>query len=304
MPNRIVIHAALFFVTSIYGANYTIAKFALPEYVRPFGFIALRVIGAGLIFWLIHQLKTNEKVAPRDFLMLGLCGFFGVALNQMAFFYGLSLTQPINASVIMTISPIMVFVVAYFIGRERLTPWKIAGLILGAVGAYLLITKDGASLQSDSFVGDLFVLLNATSYAVYLVLVKPLMAKYKPLTVIKWVFLFGGLIAVPAGINELINISWSALPDKAIFSLFFVVLGTTVLAYLLNAWALSFVDSSVVGVYMYLQPVMATLVAVILQEDYLDWQEALYSLIIMSGVYLVSFKKDKRKNTNEVDGRN
>lgn len=299
MPNRILIHAVLFFVTLIYGANYTIAKFALPEYIQPFGFIALRVIGAILFFWFLHTIKTNEKVERKDFFLLAICGLFGVALNQMSFFYGLSLTHPINAAIIMTISPIMVFLVAYLLGREKLRKLKIFGLAVGALGGYLLITRNGVSWQSDTFVGDLFVLMNATFYAIYLVLVKPLMGKYKALTVIKWVFLFGGLVAIPSGIEQLLNVQWVALPDKAVFSLIYVVIGTTVLAYLLNAWALTFVDSSVVGVYIYMQPVLATIVAVSLNEDTLELQEILYSLIIMLGVYLVS----QKKKNYELDGR-
>ena len=302
MPNRILVHGVLFFVTFIYGANYTIAKFALPEYIQPFGFIALRVTGAIIIFWLIHSLRIDEKVERKDFLRLVACGLFGIAINQMSFFYGLSLTQPINAAIIMTISPIMVFVVAYLIGREKIRPLKILGLVIGATGAYLLITRHGISWQSDTFVGDLFILINATSYAIYLVLVKPLMNKYNPLTVIKWVFVFGAVIALPAGMEQLLEVSWGDLPDKAVFSLFYVVLGTTVLAYLLNAWALSHVDSSTVGVYMYLQPVLATVVAVALKEDSLELQEVLYSFIIMLGVYLVS-KKQNSKTSYEVDGR-
>lgn len=295
MPNRILIHAVLFFVTFIFGANYTIAKFALPEYISPFGFIALRVIGALIIFWLIHQIKTDEKVEKKDFFLLAACGLFGVAINQMSFFYGLSMTAPINAAIIMTISPIMVFVVAYLMGLEKLRPLKVIGFAVGTLGAYLLITRNGISWQAGTFVGNLFILVNATSYAIYLVLVKPLMIKYKPLTVIKWVFLFGGIIAIPAGIEQLINVPWESLPGKAVFSLVFVVLGTTVLAYLLNAWALSYVESSTVGVYMYLQPVLAAVVAVGLKEDTLELREVLYSLIIMLGVYLVSKKKPKER---------
>lgn len=295
MPNKILIHAVLFFVTFIYGANYTIAKFALPEYISPFGFIALRVLGALSVFWLIHQIKTDEKVEKKDYLLLAACGLFGVAINQMSFFYGLSMTEPINAAIIMTISPIMVFVVAFLMGLEKPKPLKIIGFLLGALGAYLLITRDGVSWESGTFVGNLFILINATSYAIYLVLVKPLMRKYKPLTVIKWVFLFGGIIAIPAGIEQLINVPWESLPGKAVFSLVYVVIGTTILAYLLNAWALSYVESSVVGVYMYLQPVLAAVVAVSLNEDTLELREVLYSLIIMLGVYLVSKKKQKNE---------
>lgn len=287
-----LVHSALFLITLIGGANYTIAKFALPEHIQPFGFITFRVLAGIILFSIIHQLKTDEKVAKKDYGLLALCGLFGVAINQMSFFYGLSLTSPINAAIIATIAPVIVFILAYLLGKEKLTGLKTVGLAIGALGTYLFVTKDGISWTSDSFVGDIFILVNATSYAVYLVLVKPLMEKYKPLTIIKWVFLFGGLIAIPAGLEQMMEVRWETLPGKAVFSLIYVVLGTTVLAYLLNAWALSYVESSVVGAYIYLQPVLASVVAISLHEDSLELKEVFFSLIIITGVYLVSKKEN------------
>lgn len=206
------------------------------------------------------------------------------------FFKGLSLTTPINASIIMTVNPIVVVVAAYFMGAERITKNKVIGLILGAIGAYLLVTKDGASFNNAYFVGNTLVFLNACSYAMYLVLIKKMMMKYDSLTVVKWVFLFGGLMAIPFGIPELYKVQWEQLPQIAWFSIVYVVIGVTFLAYLLNAWGLKFVNSSVVGIYIYLQPVLATFVAIILKSDKLELRDVLFSILIMSGVYLVSKK--------------
>lgn len=294
MPKNILIHSALFLITFLGGANFTIARFALPEYIQPFGFISLRALAGIIFFTLAWQLKTDEKVAKNDYWMLALCGVFGVAINQMAFFYGLSLTTPINAAVITTISPIIVFVLAYLLGREKLTSLKIIGLIIGALGTYFFITKEGTFRASNKLTGDIFILVASTGYAIYLVMLKPLMKKYKPITIIKWVFIFGGFIAVPAGLGQMMQVQWQALPGKAVFALAYVVLLATVFVYLLNAWTLRYVESSVVGAYIYLQPVLATIVAVGLHEDTLEWREVFYSLIILTGVYLVS-KKEKHK---------
>lgn len=291
MNSRLWVHVALFTVALIYGANYTIAKYAMPDYIGAFGFIAVRVIVTTILFWILHQFLSKERVeSKRDYLRLILCGLFGITINQLLFFKGLSLTTPINASIIMTVNPIAVVIAAYLLGQEAITRNKVLGLALGAIGAYLLITKDGASFSNQNFLGNGMVFINACSYAVYLVLVKKMMMKYESLTVVKWVFLFGGLMAIPFGIPDLYVVEWAKIPPFAWWSIVYVVLGTTFFAYLLNAWGLKFVNSSVVGIYIYLQPVLATFVAMILKSDKLELRDILFSLLIMSGVYLVSKK--------------
>jgi drug/metabolite transporter (DMT)-like permease len=286
---KIKVHSALFLVAVIYGANYSIAKIALPEYLQPFGFILLRILTATLLFWLFSLTQEREKIKGRaDFILLIVCAIFGVGINMLAFFYGLSMTNPINASVIMTVSPIMVLLTAYVLGRERLTPLKIIGVLVGALGAFLLVTKDGVSLSQGTFMGDLFILVNGSSYAIYLVLVKPLMAKYKPITVIKWIFLFGSIFTIPFGFSELAAVDWTVIPMDGWLSIGYVLFFATFVVYLLNIWSLKFVNSSVVGIYIYLQPIVSTLVAVSFRGDQLDLLTVLYSLLIMVGVYLVS----------------
>ena len=289
MPKNLKVHSALFLVALIYGANYTIAKIALGVYLEPFGFILFRIIGATILFWIFSLFTVNEPIKDRkDFYLLLASALFGVALNQMLFFKGLSLTNPINGSVIMTTSPIMVMVVAYFLGRERLTLLKIIGVILGGLGAYLLLTKDGVSFEGGTFLGDLFILMNGTSYAIYLVIVKPLMAKYNAITVIKWIFLFGIFFTLPFGFGQLSEVNWTIIPWEGWSSIFYVIIASTFIVYLLNVWSLKFVNSSVVGIYIYLQPIISTLIAVSFRGDILDATTVLYSLLIMAGVYLVS----------------
>lgn len=288
MP-KIKVHSALFLVAVIYGANYSIAKIALPEYLQPFGFILLRILTATLLFWLFSLTHEYEKIKGwADYKLLIICAIFGVGINMLAFFYGLSLTNPINASVIMTFSPIMVLLTAYMLGKERLTPLKIVGVLVGALGALLLVTKNGVSISQGTFVGNIFIIVNGSSYAIYLVLVKPLMATYKPITVIKWIFLFGSIFTIPFGFNELVATNWSIIPMDAWLSIGYVLFFATFVVYLLNIWSLKFVNSSVVGIYIYLQPIVSTLVAVSFRGDHLDLLTVIYSLLIMVGIYLVS----------------
>jgi drug/metabolite transporter (DMT)-like permease len=203
------------------------------------------------------------------------------------------MTAPISASVIMTSSPITVLIVSYFLLKEKITVNKLIGIALGAAGAVLLIGIDGFKLDNDTFVGNLFILINAVSFSIYLVMVKPMMYRYKAITVIKWVFLFGMFMVLPFGLGEFLLVDWSSLPNEAWLSLGYIIIGTTFIAYLLNTWALRFVNPSLVGYYIYLQPVFSTLVAVSFRGDKLTITEAIYSMLIFIGVYLVSVKKTK-----------
>lgn len=289
VPKNIRVHIALFLVAVIYGANYSIAKIALPEYLAPFGFILLRITAATFLFWIFSLFGTYEKIKDKkDLLLLVVCSLFGVAMNQMLFFKGLSLTNPINASVIMTTSPIMVMLVAFLMKREKLTLLRVIGVFIAGIGAYLLLTKDGISISKGTFLGDLLILLNGTSFAIYLVLVKPLMGKYKAITVIKWIFLFGIIFTIPFGRNELLTVNWNIMPTSVWLSIIYVIIGATFIVYLLNVWALKFVNSSVVGIYIYLQPMISTLIAVSFRGDELGVTTILYSMLIMLGVYVVS----------------
>jgi drug/metabolite transporter (DMT)-like permease len=295
MP-RVWVYGALALVGIIYGANYGIAKTVMPDYLQPFGFILVRVTAATLIFWLIHAFTAREKVNLRqDGGRLALCGLLGVASNQLLFFKGLSLTSPINASLIMTITPVLVLIASAILIKEKITWQKTAGILLGLSGAALLIflRSRGNIGGQSSLSGDVLVFLNATSYGLYLVNVKPLMQRYRSLTVVKWVFLIGWIIIIPFGWQEAASADYPSFPWEAWAAIGFVILFTTCVAYLLNAWALNYVSSSVVGIFIYLQPLFATLIAIILKQDEPNWFTGFCALLIFSGVYLVSKKNVK-----------
>ena len=268
----------------------------MPEFIQPFGFIFCRVSGALLLFWMFAQFAEKEKVSEIDLALMAVCGAFGVASNQLMFFYGLNLTSPINAAIILTCNPILVLLISALVIRERITSRKIMGIGLGLTGAVGLILFKGASaLSSDGFIGDLFVFLNATSYAIYLVLVKPLMQKYKPMTVIKWVFLFGFIYVLPFGWTQFHEIEWATFTTNIWWAFAFVVIGTTFLAYLFNIFGLKELSPSVVSIYIYSQPLIAGIMAIAMQKDELGIEKIVAALFIFSGVYLVSTKKSVKK---------
>jgi drug/metabolite transporter (DMT)-like permease len=300
MNRRILAQIALVAVNVIYAANYLIAKGIMPDFVQPSGFIFLRVSGAAILFIILHFF-VKEKVEKKDFIRLIFAGLFGVAVNQLFFFNGLNLTSPINASIIMTSNPILVLVISHMILREVITKVKIAGVLIGALGAILLLLSTKHSTTGHaSITGDILVFINAMSYGVYLVIVKPLLAKYKPTTVIMWVFVFGWCFVLPFGLGQASEINWQEMPVSVIWGVVYVVVFTTFLAYLLNIFALNIVSPSVASTFIYLQPVMAGVFA-ILADSYLGkndgysqditWFKALCTLMIFIGVYLVVKKK-------------
>ena len=294
MKIKILPHIALFAVNLIYALNYSIAKDVMPDYIGPSGFILLRVLGGSFLFFLTYIFFIKEKVNSPDIVRLIFCGLFGVAINQLFFFEGLNLTTPINAAIIMTVSPILVIVFSAIIIKEKITIRKIFGIFLGLTGAATLILKSGAiSLDNDYFIGNFLVFVNATSYSIYLVIVKGLMTKYNPITVMFYVFSFGLIFVFPFGISELSNISLEIFTLEIFLKVGFVVICTTFLAYLFNAFALKSLNPSVVSIYIYLQPVLATVIAIILKSDSLDLIKIISSVFIFSAVFLVSMPSKK-----------
>ena len=293
--NRIFLsHIALIIVNLIYALNYTIAKDVMPEHIQPSGFILLRVIGGSILFFLTYFFLVKERVKKKDFFRLMLCGLFGVAINQLFFFEGLNLTTPINAAIIMTISPVLVIITSAIIIKEKITVRKIIGIFLGLIGACILILNSGdISFENDFFTGNILVLINATSYAIYLVLVKTLMKRYNPITVMFYVFIFGLIFVLPFGIDEIQKIDLTTFNEEIYLKIGFVVICTTFIAYMFNAFALKSLNPSVVSVYIYLQPLLASLIAIALNSDSLSLVKILSAIFIFSAVFLVSIPSKK-----------
>ena len=289
-------HLALLSVALIYGANYTIAKNVLDQdYLKPNGFILLRVISGFVLFNAIHYLVIKEKVERKDLGLLAVCGLFGIAINQLFFFKGLGATSPVHASLIMVVTPIIVLIVSSIYLKERISGWKVLGILVGMMGAVLLIMKGNSDAGSmSSLKGDVFILINASSYALYLVFVKNLMKKYHPFTVMKWVFSFGLIVVIPFGIDDLTEVVWSSFPTEIWLAVGYVLLFTTFLAYLLNAYALSTVNPTTASAYIYMQPLIASTIAILWYDDQISWLKVLCGILIFGGVYLISIQKGRR----------
>lgn len=284
---------AAFGAALIYGLNYTIAKSAMPEPVPPFGFIVLRVTFAVSFFWLLGWFGSKEKIAKSDFLRLLLCAVFGVAINMLAFFKGLNFTTPINASIIMVTSPIMVLIFSRILLKKRLSPLKILGVLLGLAGTLIVILSGAGQFElsgSQTVLGNFLVYVNASSYALYLVLVKKLIVKYHPFTLAKWLYTVGFFLVLPFGLEEAMRVDYANIDLSTWLSIGYVLLGATSLTYLFNLLALRNLSPATVGVFIYLQPLIAGIFAVVVGADKLSVIKIIAALIIFTGVYLVSRK--------------
>ncbi len=261
----------------------------MPEFIKPFGFIVIRVIPAAMLFFLASLLLPREHIHKKDKKIIIYCALFGVAINQLLFFKGLSLTSPINGALIMTTNPVLVLLMAALILKEKINWVKILGICSGITGALLLILMGkNFNLEGGNTLGDSYILLNSLSFAIFIIMVKPLMLKYHPITVMKWVFFFGSLMVLPFGYQELMMVPWKVLTFHHWLCILFVVVGVTFIAYLMNVFALRQLSPSVVSSYIYFQPVFATLISMITGHGNPGVLHLLSALLIFGGVYFVS----------------
>ncbi|WP_350293231.1 DMT family transporter [uncultured Croceitalea sp.] len=296
MSKRTLAFLAAFGATTIYALNHTIAKGVMPHYVKPFGFILLRVVGVAALFWSISFLGPKEKIEKQDWGRIILAAVLGMVINMLAYFKGLELSTPINSSVLMTVSPIIVVLLSAFFLKERITLNKGLGIALGFIGALALILF-GAELRQDAPnipLGNTLYIINAAAYGGYLIVAKKLLAKYHPFTLMRWLFLIAVIINLPIGLPELLEIRWTTMPLWAYGTIAFVIICTTFLTYLFNIFAMTELKASTIGAFIYLQPLIGILFAVITGKDVLTLVKIIATILLLLGVYLAS-KKVKPK---------
>jgi drug/metabolite transporter (DMT)-like permease len=279
-------------VSIIYGLTFTIAKDVMPEFIEPFGFIVLRVGGSVLLFWMVSFMGPKEKIATSDFPRIVAAAFFGVALNMLTFFKGLSYTSPIMGAVLMVTTPMIVLILSAIIMKERMLKRKVFGIILGLAGTISLILYGKSVINApNEMLGNLLVFINAISYGFYLIIVKKLMDKYNAFTFVKWIYTFGFIMVLPFGWGEFDAVNWSLVPIDIYWKIGFVVVFSTFLTYLLNLVSMRELKPTTVAVFIYLQPLFATIFAISLGKDDLSWVKIGSAILIFVGVYLVTQKK-------------
>ena len=293
MSKQTKAHFAVLGANLIFGSSYSIVKFITPSYIQPFALNAVRVITSLILFWGLFLFKPTKGVIDRkDFPRMIVCALTGVVINQLFFVKGVSLTTPIHSSLLSLGTPIFITLIAAWLLHERFSLLKGIGLLLGVGGAAILIVmKDSKNTASNVLLGDIMVLINAVSYAFYLVLVRPLMQKYSGIQVLRWLFTLGAFIILPIGLPQLMQTDWAAFGSMQWMALLFIGIFFTFVAYLLNLYGINNIGPSATGTYIYTQPLFAAIISILFTGEYIYAGKIMAALLIFTGVYLANYKK-------------
>lgn len=294
--NTLKVHGSLLLAALFYGASYSIAQQIMPRLIEPEPFILLRVWISCAVFWTVHALHPLERrkalhiPTAREHRLLLACAVFGVAGNMLLFFKGLAISSPVSAAVIMITTPIFILAFALLFLKEKAGPLKIGGMLIGALGAALLIYSadrlGSSGTRANTVAGNLMVLVNALFFALYLIMVKPLLARFDTLQLMRWLFLYGSMLVAPFGWVGLSSIEWQRFNPNDWMSFWFIILGISVGAYWLNAWSLKHTRATVVGSYIYLQPLLAAIFGLFWGET-LHPVQVLFGSLVFAGVFMV-----------------
>lgn len=283
-------HVAAITTNVIFGLNIPITKSLLSGWMSPMGYTITRMIFGMCMFWIISLFQKKEKVAMRDLLMIFLCGLLGLVATQVTFAVGLRYTTPVTYSLILALSPIIVLLLSALFMKERITKFKTVGVILGIVGASIVILGGNGNGSSNTLLGIVISVISVSCYAGYIIVTRKISAKYSPVTMMKWMFLLSIIILLPFGYPELpgqrIYSSEATLP--AISELAFALLFSSIIAFFLMPVALKRIKATTASIYVNLQPLVAASVAMIVGQDIFGWDKVLALILVMAGVYLVN----------------
>lgn len=294
--NNWKVHLALFSVALFYAIFFSWAGEIMPKYLKPEGFILMRIGISAILYQIIYILFIQKQsIEKRDYSLFFICALFGVAANMTMFFKGLSLTKPINGAVLMMVTPLFVAIFEHLQKKQRPAFLTISGFILGTLGAVMLIATKGASFTKETLMGDIWIALNAASYAIYLVKVKKLLTKYHAVNVNRITFSIGVILVLPLGIIPLSQANFGVIPQEIWAKIGYTLIITTFVVYQLNAYAVKFASSSLAGTYIYLQPILATIIAILLRRDELTLSKVIWGTTIFIGVFMVLHQGQKNK---------
>lgn len=284
-PDRLRVHAALFIVNLLFAVNYIVSKLGMASF-DPFTFAYLRVLGAAIFLNVVPY--AAAPLSRADFKRVVLYSLLGVVINQSLFLAGLALTSAHVAAILITAVPVFALAAAIILGQERASAAKTIGIAMAATGALTVVGGEGFGGALKSFAGDLLIVANSLSYALFLVLSKPDMARLSPLRVIARMFAIAAVVMLPIAAVPMLRLHWRTLPPAAWWSLTFVIAGPTIAAYVLNAWALAHTDSSLVAAYTYLQPVLTVVLAAVFLGEKIRAAAIVAGILIFTGVWLAS----------------
>lgn len=297
-------HIAMLTANILWGFMSPVSKKVLSSgLVDSISLTTFRMVGAAVLFWIASIFTKKEEVSPQDMVRLFFAALLGIVLNQGSFIMGVSLTSPINASIVTTTSPIITMIIAALYLKEPITGKKISGIFVGASGALLLILgsqQTATNGNSGNIWGDLLCLLAQFSYSIYFVMFKGLIGRYSPVTLMKWMFMYASVCCIPFSYNHVSTITFTELTTEIYAGIGFVIVGGTFITYFLVPIGQKLLRPTVASMYNYMQPIVASFVAVLWGMDTFGFMKTLAIVLVFSGVYIVTQSKSKAQMDKEM----
>ena len=290
-------HIACFTAYAIFGVNIIVCKdLTSGHLISPIGIFTLRSLGAGLMFWILSLFLPAEKVEKKDYLKILAAAFLGYFVTQLTFLVAIPDVTPMHCSIISSMSPIYTMFIAAVVLKEPLSWKKAGGVLLSLCGILFLIFNNasGTSGASESKLSGIFLMfLNSLSFSLYLGIFKPVIAKYSVVTFMKWIFLFSALMSLPLSLREIVSLEWTKIPSVQMWELGFLIVFATFVSYFLIPFGQKRIRPTLVSMYSYIQPIIATIISIILCMDILTWQKLMAALMVFAGVFIVSRSRAK-----------
>ena len=285
----------------LWGLMAPIGKSALMEF-SALSVTTFRMVGAAACFWLLSAFCKYEHVDHRDMLKIFFASLFALVFNQGVYIFGLSMTSPIDASIVTTTLPIVTMIIAAIYLKEPITNLKVLGIFVGAMGALtLILSSQTAGSGNGSIIGDLLCLVAQISFSIYLTVFKGLSQKYSPITLNKWMFIYASMCYIPFSYQDVAGIQWAEVSTPAYVQIVYVVIGGSFLAYIFIMTAQRLLRPTVVSMYNYMQPIVASIAAIIMGLGVFGWEKGIAIALVFLGVYIVT--KSKSKADFEKEGK-
>lgn len=292
--NNLKAHMALLLAACMWGLMSPMGKAAMDAGLSGLALANMRMIGGAVCFWITSLFVKKEDVPPRDLMLMFFASMLGIVLNQGCFTFGLSLTSPVDATIVTTIMPVITLILAALFLKEPVTPLKVGGILLGSVGALILILGNaGGGSKDGSIAGDLLCVLAQTSFACYLTIFKKLISRYSVFTLMKWMFSYAAVCFIPFSYKDFSVMQFSAFSVEVWLQVGYVILFGTYFAYILMLIGQKALRPTVVSMYNYMQPVVGSSVAVFMGLSTFGWTKAMAAILIFTGVYLVTQSKSR-----------
>ena len=290
-------HIACFTAYAIFGVNIIVCKdLTSGHLISPIAIFTLRSLGAGLMFWILSLFLPYEKVEKQDYLKILAAAFLGYFVTQLTFLMAIPDVTPMHCSIISSMSPIYTMFIAAIVLKEPLSWQKAGGVALSLCGILFLILNNasGSSGTTESTLAGIFLMfLNSLSFSLYLGIFKPVIAKYSVVTFMKWIFLFSALMSLPLSLREVVSLEWTKIPSVQMWELGFLIVFATFVSYFLIPFGQKRIRPTLVSMYSYIQPIIATIISIILCMDILTWQKLMAALMVFAGVFIVSRSRAK-----------